>query len=77
MTVKELIAALSKQDPNARVFMGYDGNVVVTESDEVEGISCEWQIGDCWFSVKPGDVVILCAEPSRPRVRHVAPRTIA
>jgi hypothetical protein len=35
MTVKELIHELQKCEPAARVFMGYDGNIVVSESDEV------------------------------------------
>jgi len=59
MTVKELIEQLQKVNPDARVFMGYDGNVVVTESGEVEEIKTEEQIHDCWWRTKVGDVVIL------------------
>jgi len=61
MIVSELIAALQKQNPNARVFTGYDGNIVVEESGSVEGIETEEQIGNCWYSVHVGDVVILAA----------------
>lgn len=59
MVVKELIEQLNKLNPEAKVFMGYDGNVVVEESGEVEYIASDEQIGDCWWSVKVGDVVIL------------------
>lgn len=62
MTVNELIAELQKMNGESRVFLGYDGNVVVTEPSVVETIFSENQIGSCWYSVKPGDVVILCAE---------------
>jgi hypothetical protein len=62
MKVKELIQELQKRDGEARVFMGYDGNVVVTEPLSVESLIDEKQIGGCWYSVKPGDVVILCDE---------------
>ena len=59
MTVQELILELYKMPTDAKVFMGYDSNIVVEESLEVEEIESEQQIGDCWFSVKVGDVVIL------------------
>jgi hypothetical protein len=59
MNVKELILALQKVDPESRVLMGYDGNIVVTPASEVEEIKSEAQIGSCWCSVKVGDVVIL------------------
>ena len=49
MTVKELISKLNKVNPDARVFMGYDGNVVVTESGSVEEIKSKKQIGYSWF----------------------------
>jgi hypothetical protein len=61
MTVGELIAELQKVDKDSRIFMGYDGDVVVTEPSGVEAILSEEQIGSCWYSVKVGDVVILCA----------------
>lgn len=59
MTVQELIDQLELMPAGARVFMGYDGNIVVEESLEVEEIQSDEQIGDCWCSVKVGDVVIL------------------
>jgi hypothetical protein len=59
MKVKELIALLQTVNPEGRVFHGYDGDIVVTESGAVEEITNEKQIGDCWLSVKVGDVVIL------------------
>jgi hypothetical protein len=62
MKVKELISALSSIDPESRVFMGYDGDVVVTGAYAVEYMSTEQQIGNCWWSVKVGDTVILCDE---------------
>jgi len=58
MTVGELISELQKQDKDRRVFMGYDGNIVVTEPQAVELI-VEGQVGECWWRVEPGDVVIL------------------
>jgi len=61
MKAKELIAELQKIDGESRVFMGYDGNIVVEESGSVEYLENESQIGDCWWHVKPGDTVILCA----------------
>jgi hypothetical protein len=61
VTVKELISELQKRDPESRVFMGYDGNVVVSESDSVVSPS-EEEIEVCWWSVRPGDTVILCNE---------------
>ena len=60
MKVKHLITELQKIDGDARVFMGYDGNIVVTEPDAVEYIKEENQIGSCWFRINIGDVVILC-----------------
>ena len=62
MKVKELIEKLQKVDPEARVFMGYDGDVVVTGAYDVEQIASEEAIGQCWWSVKVGDVVILSDE---------------
>jgi hypothetical protein len=59
MLVKELIEQLQKMNPDARVFMGYDGNIVVTESGEVEEMKSDKDIGGCWYSVRVGDVVIL------------------
>jgi hypothetical protein len=61
MIVSELIKELQKQNPNARVFHAYDGDVVVEESGIVEGIEREEQIGICWWRVQVGDVVILSA----------------
>jgi hypothetical protein len=60
LKVKELIAELQKVNGESRVFMGYDGNMVVTEPESVELITEENQIGECWYRVKPGDTVILC-----------------
>jgi hypothetical protein len=62
MKVKELIAELEKINPESRVFMGYDGNVVVTEPYLIEYIWYENQIGSYWYSMKEGDTVILCSE---------------
>ena len=65
MTVAELIEKLQKlgiENQNAKVFMGYDGDIVVTESKDVEFIESETQIGACWYSVKPGAVVILSTD---------------
>jgi hypothetical protein len=59
MKVKELIEQLQAVNPEARVFMGYDGNIVVTEADEAEELTSEAAIGNCWCDVKVGDVVIL------------------
>ena len=59
MIVKQLIEELQKVNPEAKVFMGYDGNIVVTESDSVEEITSDAAIGTCWWSVHVGDVVIL------------------
>jgi hypothetical protein len=61
MTARELIEKLQRVNPNARVHTGYDGNVVVELAGEVEEILNEDQIGNCWFSVHVGDVVILAA----------------
>lgn len=62
MKVRELIAKLLEVDVESRVFMGYDGNVVVTEPSDVEQIANDGAVGNCWYSVHPGDVVILCDE---------------
>ena len=65
MTVAGLVEKLQKlgiEHQNDRVFMGYDGDVVVTEPIDVEAITSESQISSCWFSVKPGAVVILSAD---------------
>ena len=59
MTVAELIDQLELMPAGARVFMGYDGDIVVAESRGVEEIQTERQIGSCWYRVKVGDVVIL------------------
>jgi hypothetical protein len=59
MKVKELIEKLQKVNPEARCFMGYDGDVVVTEPTEVEEIFSKKAIAPCWLSVEVGDVVIL------------------
>jgi hypothetical protein len=59
MTAKELIEKLQKVNPDARVLMGYDGNIVITKALEVEELTSEDRIGDCWWSAKVGDVVIL------------------
>jgi len=60
--VRELISQLEKSDPEARVFMGYDGNIVVTPAYEVEFMKSENDIAQCWWSVKPGDVVIVSGD---------------
>lgn len=62
MKVKDLITALQKVNGESRVFMGYDGNIVVTEPAVVAQIASEGAIGTCWFAVQPGDVVILCTK---------------
>jgi hypothetical protein len=63
MTVKELIVLLEMMPGDAKVFMGYDGNTVVTEPASVElAGETEDQIPDCWWSVHPGDVIIICNE---------------
>lgn len=59
MKVKELIELLQEVNPDAEVFMGYDGNIVVTKPEAVDEIKFENAIGNCWHSVKVGDVVIL------------------
>ena len=59
MKVKALIAALSKVNPEARVFHGYDSNFVLTEPDSVETIEHEDEIRVCWHRAEVGDVVIL------------------
>ena len=62
MKVRDLIEALQKVNDDSRVFMGYDGNIVVTEPAEVEQILFDYSVGDCWHDVEPGDVVILCTK---------------
>ena len=63
MTVKELIKALLEMPLKSKVFMGYDGNIVVTEPASVElAGETEDQIPSCWWSVHPGDVIIRCNE---------------
>lgn len=59
MKVKELIAELQKIEGESRVFMGYDGNIVVTSAASVEFMADESQIGSCWHRVGRGDTVIL------------------
>ena len=58
MKVKELIELLNTVNPEARVFHGYDGDIVLTEPDEIMTIVNEADIGICWFRAKIGDVVI-------------------
>lgn len=62
MIVKELIEQLQKVDGGSRVFMGYDGDIVITEAKAVEYLAVEKQIGPCWWRAKVGDTVILCAK---------------
>lgn len=59
MIVKELIALLQTVNPEARIFHGYDGDVVLTEPGTILTIKSEEDISTCWYSVKVGDVVIL------------------
>lgn len=59
MLVCELIYLLKAVNPEAKVHMGYDGNIVVTQPVDIEEILGENQIGDCWWQVHAGDVVIL------------------
>lgn len=61
MKVCDLIKELQKMNGDSRVFMGYDGNVVVTEPASVILVGTDWN-GDCWWEVKRGDTVILCAK---------------
>lgn len=61
MKVRDLIVKLQQVNGESRVFMGYDGNIVVTEPAEVEQIQVG-AIGACWFHVEAGDVVILCTK---------------
>jgi hypothetical protein len=58
MKVKELVTILNQVDQEARIFCGYDGNIVVTEPGEVAVVEYENEIRPCWHSVKVGDVVI-------------------
>jgi hypothetical protein len=60
MKVKELIAELQKVDGESRVFMGYDGNMVVTKPSHVEILLTEKQLGEWCLPAKIGDTVILC-----------------
>ena len=59
MRVKDLIEQLQAVNPEAAVFCGYDGNIVVTKPGCVEAIASESAIGSCWYQVHVGDVVIL------------------
>ena len=59
MKVKDLIDQLQKVNPEANVFTGYDGNIVVTQPGGVEEILSEAAIGSCWYKVEVGDVIIL------------------
>ena len=59
LKVKDLIVLLQGMNPDAVVFMGYDGNIVVTRPVGVVEIASEEDMGDCWFRVQIGDVVIL------------------
>ncbi len=59
MKVKELIALLQTVDPEARIFHGYDGDIVLTEPRELMTIVNEADIGPCWWRANIGDVVIL------------------
>lgn len=60
MTASELIAQLQDLPPNTRIFMGYDGNVVVERADKVLLCETEGDIYRCWYAMDPGDAVILC-----------------
>ena len=55
MKVKELIEALQKQNPEARVQMGYDGNFVSTQPT---GEVFEVTSVDELLYARPGDVFI-------------------
>jgi hypothetical protein len=59
MKVKELIEQLQKVDQEANVFLGYDGNIVITEPVSVQQIGTNDQIPVCWWRAGIGDVVIL------------------
>lgn len=59
MIVKDLIKKLQTVNQDARVVMGYDGNIVVTPAGEVEELLTPEQLGSCWYRAKVGDVVIL------------------
>ena len=58
MKVRDLILQLEQCDPNAEVFAGYDGNIVVTRIGGVTYVGSEEQIQPCWWRVQVGDVVI-------------------
>jgi len=60
MKVAELIAELKKANGESRVFMGYDGNIVVTEPASVITPTKEEELRDSWWEVEPGDTIILC-----------------
>jgi hypothetical protein len=60
MKVKELIEQLQKVDGESKVFMAYDGNIVVTEPRAVKQMRYPRQIGAYWHRVEVGDTVILC-----------------
>ena len=60
MKVKELIDLLQKVNPESRVFMGYDSNIVVTEPKTVFVPQDESECHDCWWRANPGDTIILC-----------------
>lgn len=62
MTAAQLRMLLDGVPPDARVWMGYDGDIVVTSAAAIEHIESEKQIGDCWYRVQVGDVVILSEE---------------
>jgi len=62
MTAGELIEALKAVPSDARVLMGYDGDIVVTGANSVEFLAEEPDISSCWWSAHKGDVVILCNE---------------
>lgn len=62
MKVKELITELQEKDQESRVFMGYDGNIVVTEPYQVICPAAENELHDCWWKVELGDTIILCDE---------------
>lgn len=59
MTVEDLIRELQKMNPAANVFMGFNGNDVVTEPFYVDTIRRKKEIGEYWIGPKIGDVVLL------------------
>jgi hypothetical protein len=62
MTARELIAQLENVPGDSKVFMAYDGNIVVTEPANVDYMTFQNRIGNCWWGVKIGDTVILCVK---------------